>query len=128
MTIEAGVDLDSAVGSALQVGLNWPVCDECHTVYHGALDRCEYCGIELRDAAPPYSTDIAAAWLIVDHFKERHIPVSLYSMSHGVYYCFFGSPVPNVPNGWQGRPHEAREMHPAEAICRAALLYMEHHP
>jgi hypothetical protein len=75
---------------------------------------------------PHYSADIAAAWTIVDEmFTRDRTTVSLYSMSHGVYYCFFGwAPVPK-PGEVFSPFHEARAGHPAEAICRAALSYIE---
>lgn len=76
---------------------------------------------------PDYSRDIRAAWAVVEEFARRRIPVSLYSMSHGVWFCFFGFPPlrdPNAPATYQFKSHEARANHPAEAICRAALAAM----
>lgn len=70
---------------------------------------------------PPYSTDIAAAFKIVEHFALQHIPVSLYSMSHGVWWCFLGMAPIFDPSDPLKPTHEARANTAPEVICLAAL-------
>lgn len=102
----------------------------CTDTIHVAGVRCPEWRINARDeddflssqpAVPRYSSDIGAAWLIVDEFASRHIPCSLYSMSHGVWFCFFGYTPLLDPTNPLKPTHEARANTPAEAICRAAI-------
>lgn len=74
------------------------------------------------DGLPKFSTDNDAAMGIVAAFAQRHVPVSLYTNTVGLWFCFFG-PTPTF-DSWKQR-HEARATTMPEAICRAALLAIE---
>lgn len=68
-----------------------------------------------RDPAPPFSTDIAAAWLVLDAMSRR-----------GCCYEMLGEPGHFAVRIWQ-KYHRAdsswcSDASPALAICRAALL------
>ncbi len=87
------------------------------------------------DSTPSYSTDIAAAWTIVEKLRGEYVRVEL------AYARFFG-PDTGYQQGvfkWEchihcAEPENWRNYHPgygqtpAEAICHAALMTVEETP
>lgn len=78
-----------------------------------------------KHGVPAYSTDIASAWLVVEHLQSN----KLYTAFQNVVYFDKGIDIDRV--GWNaeagglkmGSPHaEATAPTAPEAICRAALL------
>ncbi len=66
---------------------------------------------------PRYSTDMAAAWLVVEHLRARKIRLSIYEeLDGGGYYAMFIGAGNGVARSADTAP---------EAICRAALAAME---
>jgi hypothetical protein len=65
-----------------------------------------------------YSTDLAAAWLVVEHLRERFGQVELYGERNHFWDC--------VVSDWGGMTVLAREgaETPMLAVCRAALAAM----
>jgi hypothetical protein len=80
------------------------------------------------DHCPHYSTDIAAAWLVVDGMARRGFHARLKTPFTPSDLCFAGF-TPHGSTGWNGRgDYEASAESMPLAICRAALLYAEHYP
>lgn len=69
---------------------------------------------------PPYSTDIAAAWLVVEKLSDRfHCRIKTPFMAGEKYFAGF---TPLGVTGWNGRPdHEGSGDTAPLAICLAAL-------
>lgn len=79
---------------------------------HDPLSRV---GPEFECAVPHYSTDIAAAWQVVEKVQASGHRVCLYRQWNGQYHCVFGTAfAPNFP----GERHA--DTAPL-AICLAAL-------
>jgi hypothetical protein len=75
----------------------------------------------LQNGTPDYSTDIAAAWLVVEKMRERGISMDLTGLANKYdqqWSCTFGDP--ETQNGECSDAASA-----PEAICRAALLAIE---
>lgn len=69
----------------------------------------------------PYSTDIAAAWAVVERMAELGFHCRIYTPFRPGEPHFAGL-TPHDCTGWNGRPdHEASGETPAAAICLAAL-------
>ncbi len=75
-------------------------------------------------APPAYSTDIAAAWQVVEKMTERYHwrIVSPFDPRQEDCRLWFAGLTPHSCSGWNGRPdYEEGAETPALAICLAAL-------
>lgn len=76
---------------------------------------------------PPYSTNIAAAWEVVDELVHR-----FHTVVKGPFHVgsdWFAGFTPVGVTGWNGRPdHKASGSTAPLAICRAALLAVRASP
>lgn len=71
---------------------------------------------------PRYSTDMAAAWGVVEKMRGRDLCMDLMCYPHGGsgWWCSFDSPLSSFRR-WQARSCETAPL----AICRAALQALE---
>lgn len=87
-------------------------------------DNRDFCGILLPPAdpptPPPYSTDIAAAWQVVEKMREKGFRYFHQEYTDGLYCVFvrYGSTIDDTPftiSQWDAN-------RTPEAICKASLL------
>jgi hypothetical protein len=88
----------------------------------GLMEDAERIAVDL----PHYSTDIAAAWLVMDEMDRRGFHGRLTTPFEPGQPYFAGF-TPHGMSGWNGRPdHEGSGDTPSLAICRAALAAVGH--
>lgn len=76
----------------------------------------------VRHEIPPFSSNLAAAWKVVERLQELgwHARLLTPFEPGQPYFCGF---TPQGTTGWNGRPdHEASAETMPLAICRAALM------
>ena len=81
----------------------------------------DWLDIEAVRAVANYSTDIAAAWAVVEKIAEGGFWLKLTTpfTPEQPYWAGF---TPHNITGWNGRPdHQAGDLSPSRAICLAAL-------
>ncbi len=126
--LEAGLELDALVAAKVMGAAarrhNW-----VEAGYPGSLDSwtaCEYCGkkitqaIEKDSCPPPYSTDIAAAWEVVELFQKRGTINLRFFQGGGPEVAWKVRIRPDILRDGDPGVEEAAETAPL-AICRAAL-------
>lgn len=130
--LEAGRQLDALVAEALGT-VAWDVVIEgcsrggraCATrgeaaTYRDALEKFYTVGdIVLHGDVPSYSTDIAAAWLVVEAMRAHHVYIDV-NVTHAGYRAtalFEGPPGGDI---WMSCCSDRIDSAPL-AICRAAL-------
>ena len=128
LKMEAGRELDALVAEHLfgGAGATWFVCPRCKGEHFGASGDGRQCHDEynrgcawygaISDALPPFSTDIAAAWEVVDALSERNIHFAIFTQNNVV--MTFES---KFDGGYISEAGGADDSI-ALAICRAALL------
>lgn len=107
--MEAGRELDALVAEHV-MGYECVCSDE-------PVD-CPVHYAEDLDTLLPYSTDIAAAWPVVERMRELRWVFSLCTLNAGDFYCIF------KVHEFSSRPsaiHDARADTAPHAICLAAL-------
>lgn len=83
------------------------------------------------DAPPPYSTDIAAAWQVVETMVDVDGPYGAYKWSFGMEYSSVidwvvdFTPRKGHPQARNYPAFQASSTSPAEAICKAALAAVQ---
>lgn len=75
---------------------------------------------------PPWTTDIDAAWQVVEKMQERGFWCEVKSPFSKEYPDWHAGFTRHMETGWNGRPdHRGSGTTAPEAICRAALAVME---
>lgn len=124
-SLEAGRELDARVHRAL--GNDLPCTHDTVRTIAGTLMYCDGCGEEFGEttlamarAWPHYSTDIAAAWEVVekmrDHPDPRFRTLRLVAYSYNRTYATFD--IENEDDWTEANGDHASPL----AICRAALV------
>lgn len=105
------------VEAILPTRLNEPILTNAVPVDHSAWDGAWQIG-----SVPAYSTDIAAAWTVVEKMRERGLWAKItspFSPEDMTYWCGF---TPMNMTGWNGVPDfKAKADNAPMAICLAAL-------
>lgn len=116
----SGRELDAAVAE-LVFGLRVVECDPVdgrygpYTVREGHWTRVNGETYPLLDLLPEYSTDIAAAWEVVDRLRDLNWHVVVKTKGYMLWHCVLEADFPPYMEG-------AIAPTAPEAICRAALL------
>lgn len=110
--LPAGGELDALIAERVFPGQRWQHDDKCDAT--GSCWRCGGC-LDWCPIPPPYSTDIAAAWLVVEKLQEQGVRMDILSDWHGHRTCRVARKSESLYDalGWS-------ETAPL-AICRAAL-------
>ena len=106
--LEAGRELDARVAEKVMgQGSGYPLPNDFHYIAE----------------IPYYSTDIAAAWEVVEKLKDDGYTVQLWSYSGS---CCYGCAIARPTDGFQTPPLAPPTM--PLAICRAALAVVSTSP
>jgi hypothetical protein len=70
---------------------------------------------------PHYSTEIAAAWLVVEHLRAQGRRIMLDALPPDEWLCVVGA----VGEPWRWCGYQASAPTASLAICRASLMAME---
>jgi len=111
LAMKSGVELDALIDKEIFGGSG---C--IHELYYvdPGESRCAKCGNTCYDGEGLYSTDISAAWKVVEKLYEDGILLRMLSNIHGEYFCAFGG---------KHLAYSAIEDESAPvAICKAGLL------
>jgi hypothetical protein len=122
LNMPAGREMDTLIGEAFwnEPEIFWGICDKEGTAFYDVRDNKSVAEKQLLESPwllehgakilpikkfKPYSTDISAAWEVIERFENRCVLKNV----RGVWECYL--------SGERGDAHT-----PALAICRSALL------
>ena len=106
--MEAGREMDALVAEMMDEDVFLPVGHKEPVI---AIDECRG-GIRIM---PNYSTDIAAAWMVVEKLEEQSVALTITSMGpKGQYFAYCTYDSKTISKVWDDTA--------ALAICRAALM------